>query len=106
MVELEAPIAAMIDATNRQDSAAFLDAFTEDAVIDDWGREFAGQAEIATWNDNENIGVNSRIEATGATHEGDETTVAVRVSGNGYNGGGSMVFTTSAGRIRRLVITG
>jgi hypothetical protein len=106
MPELEAPIAAMLDATNREDSAAFLEAFSEDAVIDDWGREFTGKAEIATWNKNENIGVNSRIEATGATRSGDETTVAVAVTGNGYNGGGSMVFTTSAGRIQRLVIRG
>jgi ketosteroid isomerase-like protein len=106
MVELEAPIAAMIEATNREDSAAFLDAFSDDALINDWGREFRGKAEIATWNANENIGVNSRIEATGATRSGDETTVAVSVSGNGYNGGGSMVFTTHAGRIKRLVIVG
>ena len=106
MVELEPPIAAMIDATNREDSAAFLDAFSDDAVINDWGREFTGKAEIATWNNNENIGVNSRVEATGATRSGDETTVTVAVSGNGYNGGGRMVFTTSDGRIQRLVIVG
>ena len=49
MPELEAPIAAMIDATNREDSAAFLDAFADDAVISDWGREFHGKTEIATW---------------------------------------------------------
>ena len=55
MPALEPPIAAMIDATNREDSAAFLDAFADDAVINDWGREFTGKAEIATWNDNENI---------------------------------------------------
>jgi hypothetical protein len=96
----------MIDATNREDSAAFLDAFADDAVINDWGREFTGKAEIATWNNNENIGVNSRIEATSATRSGDETTVGVTVSGNGYNGGGSMVFTTSGGRIQRLMIVG
>ena len=106
MPELDAPIAAMIDATNREDSAAFLDAFSDDAVINDWGREFTGKAEIATWNDNENIGVNSRIEALDATRSGDETTVTISVSGKGYNGGGSMVFTTRSGRIERMVIRG
>jgi hypothetical protein len=34
----------MFDATNRGDSAAFVDAFAEDAVLDDWGRTFTGQA--------------------------------------------------------------
>jgi hypothetical protein len=106
MPDLEAPIAAMIDATNREDSTAFLAAFSDDAMISDWGREFHGKTEIATWNDNENIGVNSRIEAIDATRSGDDTTVTIRVTGNGYNGGGSMVFTTGDGRIRRLVIAG
>ena len=101
MPDLEAPIAAMIDATNREDSAAFLDAFADDAVINDWGREFTGMAEIATWNNNENIGANSRIEqrstATRAADLG--TTVIISVSGNGDNGGGSFAFITRSDRI-------
>jgi hypothetical protein len=54
--ELEQPIRAMIEATNRGDVASFLDAFASDAVLDDWGRTFTGRAEIAGWNARENIG--------------------------------------------------
>ena len=50
--DLEPPIRAMIDATNAGDSDAFLQAFADDATIDDWGRTFTGRDEIARWNDN------------------------------------------------------
>jgi hypothetical protein len=96
----------MIDATNRGDDEAFLDAFADDAVIDDWGRTFTGRTEIAGWNDRENIGVHSRIEATSVDRDGDQIRVGVQVTGEGYNGGGAMTFTLSGDRIARMVITG
>ena len=104
--ELDPPIRAMLDATNAGDSAAFLDAFTDDATIVDWGRTFTGRDEIARWNDGENIGVQSHIEATGVERSGSTVTIGVAVSGNGYNGGGSFVFELDGDRIRRLVIAG
>lgn len=39
-----------IDATNAGDTEAFLDAFTSDASLNDWGREFTGRDGIASWN--------------------------------------------------------
>ena len=36
------PVRALIDAANANDRAAFLDTFTPDGVVDDWGREFVG----------------------------------------------------------------
>jgi ketosteroid isomerase-like protein len=74
----------MIDATNAADSPAFLEAFADDATLTDWGRTFAGKAEIARWNDNENIGTQSHIEVTGVERSGGTVTVGVAVSGNGY----------------------
>jgi hypothetical protein len=106
MPELEPAISQMIEATNNGDNEAFLDAFSEDGVIDDWGRTFTGRAEIAGWNDRENIGVHSHIEATNVERRGDEIVVGVRVTGEGYNGGGAMTFTLAGDRIARMVITG
>jgi ketosteroid isomerase-like protein len=106
MTELEAPIQSMIDATNREDSDAFVAAFADDAVLVDWGREFHGRERIAHWNATENVGVHSRIEVVDVEHDGDRTTVSIRVSGDGYNGGGAFVFRTRAGRIARMEITG
>jgi hypothetical protein len=104
--ELQQPIRAMIDATNGGDVASFLDAFADDAVVDDWGRAFRGRDEIAAWNERENIGANSHIEVTGVHREGDEVRVGVSVSGDGYNGGGAMTFTLDGDQIARMVITG
>jgi hypothetical protein len=105
MTDLDPAIRRMLDATNRGDSEAFLDAFADGAVIDDWGRTFTGREEIAGWNARENIGVNSHIEATGVERDGDAIRVAVAVTGDGYNGGGAMTFTLAGDRIATMVIT-
>jgi hypothetical protein len=104
--ELEPAIRQFFDATNRGDSEAFLDAFADGAVLDDWGRTFTGREEIAGWNARENIGVHSHFETTGVTRTGDEVRVGIEVTGDGYNGGGAMTFTLAGGRIARMVITG
>ena len=106
MSELEPAIRQLFDATNRGDSDAFLDAFAADGVVDDWGRTFTGPAEIAGWNARENIGVNSHIDVTGVTRDGDAIKVGVAVSGDGYNGGGAFTFTMAGDKIARMVITG
>ncbi|CCV15928.1 nuclear transport factor 2 family protein [Mesorhizobium sp. STM 4661] len=41
------PIRRFVEATNEGDTAAFLDTFTADALLSDWGRTFNGRAEIA-----------------------------------------------------------
>ena len=107
MSDLDAPIQAMFDATNAGDSDAFVAAFADDAVLIDWGREFHGPPEIARWNANENIGVQSQIAVTGfeRTASG-SVVVGVQVSGNGYNGGGSFEFETAGGKITRMQIRG
>jgi hypothetical protein len=106
MSELEPAIRQLFDATNRGDNDAFLDAFAEDGIVDDWGRTFTGHTEIAGWNAAENIGVNSHIDVTEVTRDGDTIRVGVAVSGDGYNGGGAFTFELAGGKIARMVITG
>ena len=105
-LNLDPPIAAMFDATNRGDSEAFLATFADDAVLVDWARVFTGKEEIARWNANENIGVQSHIEATAVERDGSTWIVSIQVTGNGYNGGGTFAFETGAGRITRVEIRG
>jgi ketosteroid isomerase-like protein len=102
---LEAPVRAMIEATNRGDSAALVAAFAPDAVLVDFGRTFTGREEIARWNDNENIGTNNRLRITGVTRSDAEVRVAITVTGDGYNGSGVLAFAADETSIRRLVIT-
>ena len=106
MSRLDPPIRAMFDATNAEDSTAFVDSFAQDAVLVDWGRTFTGHDEIATWNANENIGVHSRIEATSVRCDGDTVEFGVRVTGGGYNGGGMFTAHLRDGKVDRLLIRG
>jgi ketosteroid isomerase-like protein len=106
LARLEPPVRAMIDATNRGDSAALVEAFAPDAVLVDFGRTFKGREEIARWNDVENIGTNNHLRVTGVTRAGEEVRVAITVTGDGYNGGGVLAFVADETTIRRLTISG
>jgi hypothetical protein len=99
-------IQRFIDATNAGDTASFLEAFTPDAFLSDWGRDFTGRDGIASWNQSDNIGVQSKFRLLEVEPNGvDAYRVRLAVSGNGYNGEGTMAFTLVGGRISRLVIS-
>jgi ketosteroid isomerase-like protein len=102
---LEAPILAMLDATNRGDREALLAAFEPDAVLVDWGRTFTGKTAIARWNDDENMGTHNVIAVNGVARSADGVAVSVSVSGTGYTGDGTLTFQLGPHGIRRLVIT-
>ena len=94
----------MIEATNREDTQAFLDAFADDAVVDDFGRIFNGKAQIKGWSDRENIGTHNRIEVTSVSS--DRLVIGIRVSGDGYNGDGTFTVHSRGGKIWHLRIRG
>jgi len=93
-------------ATNTDDRARFLAAFADDAVLDDWGHVYAGKDAIAGWNETDNMGVSSHIDVVGLEQRGGAYVVSIQVTGNGYNGGGSMTFSLDGELISRVVIAG
>lgn len=105
-VELPPAIQQFIDATNAADDAAFLDAFSKESVLEDWGRVFVGRDGIAAWNRSDNIGVRSqfRVLAVDSHPEAGTYVVTVRVSGDGYNGTSPIEFLLRADKIARLII--
>jgi ketosteroid isomerase-like protein len=104
---LPAPLQAFIDTTNRGDSEAFTAVFTDDAVLDDWGRVFHGRDGVASWNRTDNIGKHAHFDLVGieATDDPDQVVATLTVSGAGFNGTGPMTFTFRKGQIARLVIS-
>ena len=98
-------IQRFIDATNSGDTEAFLTAFTTDAFLSDWGRDFTGSAAIANWDRSDNIGVQSQLRIVSVAPHGEGYRARVAVKGNGFNGEGTMTFTLSGDRISRLVIS-
>jgi SnoaL-like domain len=107
-IELPDPIRTFVDATNSGDSEGFVAAFTPDAYLNDWGREFRGHKGVRDWNRTDNIGVQAHFDVIsvepGSTP--DSYVVTLKVSGNGYNGTGPMTFEIRNGLISSLRISG
>jgi ketosteroid isomerase-like protein len=105
MADLPDPVARLLEAANRHDSDAFLACFTDDGVVDDWGREFAGAAAIRGWSDREFIGVNVALDVR-ETHEGSDgdMTIAADVGGDGFNGPSHFTFRLRDGLVSRMTI--
>ncbi|MFH8534126.1 nuclear transport factor 2 family protein [Streptomyces tendae] len=104
--ETPAAIGAFIDATNRGDRDAFAAAFTEDAHLYDWGREFQGRDAVRDWDRTDNIGVHAHFELVEATTgpAPDTHVVTLKVTSNRYNGTGPMTFRIRDGLIADLRI--
>lgn len=105
--QLPAAIQAFIDATNRADSGALAAAFTDDAYLNDWGREFHGHAGVLSWDRTDNIGVRSHFELVGAESGAtpDSYVVTLKVTGDGFNGTGPMNIELRDGKIASLRIS-
>jgi hypothetical protein len=98
------PVARLLEAANDHDTDAFLASFTDDGMVDDWGREFTGADSIRHWSDREFIGVDVALTVTEVTTDGDVTTVTADVGGQGYNGPSHFTFTVRDGLVSRMTI--
>jgi hypothetical protein len=102
--ELQAPVRAVIDAANNGDLDGFLAGFTDDGVVDDWGREFSGAARIRAWSDAEFIGKQVSLAVQSVQILNGETVVSAQVGGNGFNGPSHFAFRVSGDRVSRMTI--
>jgi hypothetical protein len=104
MTDLPGPVSAALAAANAHDTDAFLATFTADGVVDDWGREFRGPAEITGWSDKEFIGVDVSLAVEEVEMGGDDTTVTAQVGGKGFNGPSHFTFRVAGDRVARMTI--
>jgi hypothetical protein len=103
-VETPSAVQRMIDATNAGDRDAFVAAFTQDAYLEDWGRQFRGHVGVRSWDRTDNIGKNTHFEARGTRQEGGSYVVTLEVTGDGFNGTSDITFEVEGDRIRSMVI--
>ena len=98
------PVATFIEAVNRHDESAFLDAFTESGAVDDWGRVFTGREQIKRWSDNEFIGAHGTL----AVEEVQAADATVTVIGDWRsthaNGRSKFVFDIDGDRLTKMTI--
>jgi hypothetical protein len=98
------PVSRLLRAANDHDTDAFLASFTDDGVVDDWGREFVGADAIRGWSDREFVGVGVVLTVTEVTTKDDETTIRADVGGSGFNGPSHFTFTVRNGLVSRVTI--
>jgi len=99
-----APVATLLDAANANDTDAFLATFVEGAVVDDWGREFAGTDAIRGWSDREFIGKHVSLKIDDVKQQGDLTVVTAQVGGDGFNGPSHFSFLIDGDLVSRMTI--
>ncbi|MFW7415867.1 nuclear transport factor 2 family protein [Demequina sp. SO4-18] len=71
------PVASFIDAVNRHDECAVLDAFAPGGYVDDWGRMYCGRDQIKAWSDSEFVGTTGTLRLREVDVEGDVIMVVV-----------------------------
>ncbi|MFJ2754343.1 nuclear transport factor 2 family protein [Nocardioides sp. NPDC087217] len=98
------PVAAFIEAVNRHDESAFLDAFTEGGAVDDWGRVFTGREQIKGWSDNEFIGAQGTLAVEEVEAEDGTVTVIGDWRSTHANGRSKFVFDVDGDRITTMTI--
>ncbi|WP_137824792.1 nuclear transport factor 2 family protein [Brevibacterium sp. 2SA] len=98
------PVAGFIEIVNAHDAQGFLDSFTDDAFVDDWGRTFTGRDEIKGWSDREFIGSQGTLTPEEVDVDGNAVTVIGDWRSNHANGRSSFTFTTSGDKLTSMTI--
>ncbi|APX33544.1 polyketide cyclase [Brachybacterium sp. P6-10-X1] len=102
--DIPEPVDSFVEAVNRHDEQAFLDAFTGDGVVDDWGRVFPDRDAIKTWSDTEFLGARGVLTPEEVAVDGNRITVIGDWRSNHANGRSSFTFDIDGGRIARMTI--
>ena len=103
-LDIPEPVASFIRTVNAHDDAGFLDAFTYDGAVDDWGRDFVGRDAIKAWSDREFIGSTGTLTPEEVSVSGDEITVVGDWRSTHANGRSSFAFRVVGDRIAKMTI--
>lgn len=103
--EIPEPVAGFVDAVNRHDEAAFLDAFTTEGSVDDWGRVFTGREQIKAWSDREFIGATGTLTPEEVTTTDGTIVVVADWRSTHANGRSRFAFDVDEGKITRMTIS-
>lgn len=103
---IPSPVDALIGVINRHEADGFLDFFTEDGFVDDWGRIFSGRDAIAAWSDREFIGSDGTLtpQQVAVDENNGDITVIGDWRSNHANGLSRFTFCTRGDRIASMTI--
>jgi ketosteroid isomerase-like protein len=98
-------VTAFVETVNAGDTLGFLDSFTPDAVVDDWGRRFTDREAIRAWSDAEFIGAGGRMTVTKSSVDGRTAVVIADWRSTHANGLSRFVFTLAGDKIAQMQIS-
>src|SRR5699024_3090217 len=98
------PVASFLERVNAHDEQAFLDAFTADGAVDDWGRTFTGREQIKTWSDKEFIGARGTLAVEEVSVAEGTVTVVGDWRSNYANGRSKFVFDLDGDKLAKMTI--
>jgi len=98
------PVASFLERVNAHDEQGFLDAFTPDGVVDDWGRVFSDRAQIKAWSDKEFIGSQGTLTVEEVDDAGETVTVVGDWRSNHANGRSRFVFEVVGDKLAKMTI--
>ncbi len=99
-ITVPAPVQAVVDAINGADEQAFVDAFTEDGSVDDWGRVLDGLDGVRSWAQTDAIGQSAQMIVKDANTEGDTTELFFDWRSNRFNGTSRAFVTVEGDKVK------
>lgn len=101
---MEQIIIELIDKINAGDEQSFLDAFTEDGEVNDWGTVYRGRENIKTWSDREFIGAKGRMTPAEINANENVVTVNAGWKSSYFSGDSKFIFTLEGEKIKEMRI--
>lgn len=103
-IAVPVPVQAMVDAINAADTEAFVDAFTPDGFVSDWGTVKAGPDGVRGWAGSDAIGAGAQMTVLSAATEGDTTRIRFGWSSRVFNGESDGIFVVEGDKLASFTI--
>ncbi|MCS3842248.1 nuclear transport factor 2 family protein [Microbacterium sp. AK031] len=101
---LPAPAQALVDAINSADTEAFVDAFTPEGFVSDWGTVRSGPDGVRAWAGSDAIGAGAKMTVLSAETEGDTTRIRFGWSSSVFNGESDGIFVVEGDKLASFTI--
>lgn len=102
--ETPAAIRRFVDAVNSADTDAFVDVFSENGFVDDWGRVLRGPAGVRSWADSDAIGAGARMTLLSASVDGSTVRIHFDWRSRVFNGESDAIVEIDGDRIKGFTI--
>ena len=102
--ETPAAIRRFVDAVNSADTDAFVDVFSENGFVDDWGRVLRGPAGVRSWADSDAIGAGARMTLLSPSVDGSTVRIHFDWRSRVFNGESDAIVEIDGDRIKGFTI--